>query len=334
MKIRDVAKAAGVSIATVSRVINHPEQVTGETRERVQAIIAQHNYIPNGEAKAPRRSKKKNSIAVIVTNPHAYRNIADGIGSVCIKKKYTVQIVEGIDEKSILSILKDVIIQQTDATILSAELLTPPVQKILKDEHMPFVGIGGDERDGNISRCYINYRDTAAQMAELLALKREGDALLMLCDWKDSCGRQMKEGFENAWRGKVAVRYVGNNPEDGYMHMQDVLAIGKHPDAVFAQTDDIAAGVLKAAAEAKIAVPTDMKVAGFDNSPFSAFLTPELTTVEQPTGRLGMLAARMLFDALEDEDYFDIETRAIALKGRLKIRQSCGNQKAIYQEYE
>ena len=61
---------------------------------------------------------------------------------------------------------------------------------------------------------------------------------------------------------------------------------------------------------------------------------PELTSVEQPTYRLGIAAARRLFDIIEDQDYFDIESQEIVLKGRIRIRKSCGNKKAIYEWYE
>lgn len=335
MKIRDVAKAAGVSIATVSRVINHPEQVTDETRDRVQSVIAQNNYVPNGEPKAPRRNRKKNSIAVVVPSLHTYRNVVDGIGAVCAKKNYTFQIYDNRSgEKALLSILKNLIFQQVDGLIISTDLLSQRVQGLIQEERIPYVGIGGEQWKEKINLCYINYRDSAEQVAELLSRDSSGKAVLMLCEEESSCGRQMKEGFESVWHGEITVRHVGASPDEGYLQMQEILADAEHPDVVFTQTDEMAAGVLKAAMDAHVAVPQDMRVAGFDNSPFSAFLIPELTTVEQPTHRLGMLAARMLFDVLEDEGYFDVETQQIVLKGRLKIRQSCGNRKAIYQEYE
>ena len=113
-----------------------------------------------------------------------------------------------------------------------------------------------------------------------------------------------------------------------------MLEEGARPEAIVAQHDEIAFGIVKAAREKGIQVPQEMKIVGFDNSQLSAMVTPELTTVEQPTFRLGILAGRRLFDIMEDHEYFDIEVQEIALKGRLKIRRSCGNQKSIYEEIE
>lgn len=83
-----------------------------------------------------------------------------------------------------------------------------------------------------------------------------------------------------------------------------------------------------------ITVPGNLRVVGFRDSAVSVTISPELTTVEQPTYRLGMAAARRLFDIIGESEYFDIESQEIALKGRLKIRRSCGNNKSIYEIYE
>ena len=92
--------------------------------------------------------------------------------------------------------------------------------------------------------------------------------------------------------------------------------------------------MLKAAAEKRVAVPRQLRVIGFHDGPVSTALQPELTSVEQPTYRLGIAAARWLFDILEDQEYFDIEAQEIVLKGRIRIRRSCGNRKTIYELYE
>ena len=335
MKIRDVAKAAGVSIATVSRVINHPEKVTDETREKIRAIIAQNNYIPNGEPKAPRKIRKKNSIAVIVPSLSLYRSLSEGISSICSNKNYSLlQCETGGNEKTLQTCLKSLFSQQIDGMILDTSCLNSHIRELLTEEGIPFVCIGGKKTALDVNCCYINYYDTAEKTAGLLQKNPADTALLLTAFPGSDIADQMEKGFRSVWKNSVTVRSAGNSPLEGFQFMQEYLLQNPAPDVVFTQTDELALGVIKAAQEAGISVPGAMRVAGFDNASFSSFTDPEITSTEQPTYRLGMLAARMLFDILLDEDYFDIEAQEIALKGRLKIRQSCGNKKAIYQEYE
>ena len=106
------------------------------------------------------------------------------------------------------------------------------------------------------------------------------------------------------------------------------------PDLIVAQYDEMALGAMKVAQERKIYVPRQLRFMGFFDTPASSIVLPELTSIEQPTYRLGVASARRLFDIMEDQDYFDVESQEIVLKGRLKIRHSCGNKKTIYEMYE
>lgn len=334
MKIRDVAKAAGVSIATVSRVINHPEMVTPETREHVQAVINGSNYSPAGASKQKRRDSRSKAIAFIVSGPQKLGNILLGIRSVCEKKTYVTSIYMADQEKSQMAFLENITEKQADGLIIDYDWLTSAGLEWLKTSGVPFVCVGGTGADPDVNCCYINYFDTAGQMAEKLADKAEDEALLLLNEPLDACGEQMIAGFKAKWRGRVQIEFTHNIPEESYLLMRDILDERECPAAILTQTDEMAVGVLKAVGNSGLTVAEQVRVAGFDNASYSAFLTPELTTVEQPTYRLGLLAARILFDLMEDEEMFEVEPQQIMLKGRLKIRQTCGNRKAIYQEYE
>lgn len=333
MKIRDVAEAAGVSIATVSRVLNHPELVTEETRERIQAIISQNNYSPNSEPRT-RRSKKKQAIAVMIPTLQLYRNLHAGVRSVCKNKKYGVQLcITENDPEDLQRNLRGLIAQQVDGIILASELASPSVQEQLSENHIPYICIGGRRENGGSNLCYINYYDSACKLAEYLMGLGCRSVSLFVSHSASDCKERLKAAFLDYWDGPAAVIECEDTGEGGHQALNDLLE-GELPDVIVAQYDEVAFGIIKAAAENDISVPQQLKVVGFDDSPFSTMVTPELTTVEQPTYRLGILAARRLFDTMEDEDYFDIESQEIALKGRMKIRRSCGNTKAIYEEFE
>ena len=106
------------------------------------------------------------------------------------------------------------------------------------------------------------------------------------------------------------------------------------PQAVFAVSDELAMGVIKAAREENIPLPEGLAVAGFTGSEAAAVITPALTTMEHPLERLGAVAARRLIELIEDSALYQVETHEIVLKSKLKIRRSCGNRKEIYELFE
>lgn len=334
MKIRDVAEAAGVSIATVSRVLNHPELVTEETRERIQAIISKNNYAPNTEQRQTKRSKKKQVIALVLPSFELYRNLYSGVHQACTAKKYNVQLyITENNPDDLKRIIKIIVNSSLDGAIIALEITDSHVKEKLNENNIPYVCVGGEHGDMEENLCYINYYDSACKMSEYLESLQLGQVSLILSDVPSGCREQLKRAFMDTWKKKLDIHYV-EKEGNVYRIFLELLEEGIRPEAVVVQYDEMAFGIIKAAQEKEIKVPGEMKIVGFDNSSLSTMVTPELTTVDQPTYRLGILAGRRLFDIMEDKEFFDIEVQEIALKGRLKIRRSCGNQKSIYEEIE
>ena len=139
MKIRDVAEAAGVSIATVSRVLNHPELVTQETRERIQEIISKNNYAPNTEQRQTKRTKKKQVIAVILPSFELYRNLYSGVHQICAAKKYCVQMYLIEDNPDDLKrIVKNIENGFADGVIIALEVMDSYVKEKLNEKNYYF----------------------------------------------------------------------------------------------------------------------------------------------------------------------------------------------------
>ena len=120
----------------------------------------------------------------------------------------------------------------------------------------------------------------------------------------------------------------------GYRICREEILTEKPPQAVFAVSDELAMGVIKAAREENIPLPEGLAVAGFTGSEAAAVITPALTTMEHPLERLGAVAARRLIELIEDSALYQVETHEIVLKSKLKIRRSCGNRKEIYELFE
>ena len=120
----------------------------------------------------------------------------------------------------------------------------------------------------------------------------------------------------------------------GYRTCREAILTEEPPQAVFAVSDAMAMGVIKAAREENIPLPDGLAVAGFTGSEAAAVITPALTTMEHPLERLGAVAARRLIELIEDSALYQVETHEIVLKSKLKIRRSCGNRKEIYELFE
>ena len=116
--------------------------------------------------------------------------------------------------------------------------------------------------------------------------------------------------------------------EGGYVAMGKLLQGGCPPDAVFASTDQMALGVMEKLKQMGISVPNDIAVVGCDDLEFGAVMEPGLTTITRPMYRMGLMAARLLFDNLEEEPP-QREGQKIILQAKLKIRKSCGNKERI-----
>lgn len=341
MNIHEVAKAAGVSVATVSRVINHPEIVAEKTRERVLAVLKETSYAPNLEPRS-RHIKKKHAIAVILPATLEYRNVHAGIRQIGNAKNCGVQfcLIER-DPQELLRNVRGLIAQQIDGVILAADTGVGNVLDQLREAGIPVVCIGGRRNPENDNMCYINFSESADKLGQYVIDSANESVMLLLSREESDCREGLRHGFCEAWTkagkamDRLAFLEIEESFKGGYLAASQIFDTGESiPDLILAQFDEMAIGAMKAAEERRINVPKQLHVIGFHDAPVSTAVQPELTSVEQPTLRLGIVAARRLFDIIEDQEFFDIESQEIALKGRLKIRRSCGNRKAIYEIYE
>lgn len=339
MNIHEVAEAAGVSVATVSRVINHPEIVAEKTRERVLAVLKRTSYAANAEPRS-RRARKKHAIALILPSLIEYPNVHAGVRAIAALRNCGVQLcLTGYDEADAARNIRALAAQQIDGVILAMDSGAGAAAGKLREAGIPVVLIGGRRSPGDENMCYINYQQSAHKLAQYAADTGNASAVLLLDRQDSDVKASLLEGFRQAWtaagRPESTLLQAECEPgvQGGYQAACELIE-GGAPALIVAQYDVMAAGVLKAAAEKRVAVPRQLRVIGFHDGPVSTALQPELTSVEQPTYRLGIAAARWLFDILEDQEYFDIEAQEIVLKGRIRIRRSCGNRKTIYELYE
>ncbi len=340
MNIHEVAQASGVSVATVSRVINHPELVAEKTRARVLAVLEQKRYSPNTEPRM-HTGKRKQAIALVIPSLLEYRLTPEGVRQIGNAKNYGVQIcITNYDESELIRNIRGLTAQQIDGVILAGQIGSESAYRTLREAGIPVVCINSLKRGGNEDICYINYGESAGKLAQYAIDSGNRSAVLILSDRYSGCREKLEKGFREVWNtaGRPDSSIWSVTAEEsfkgGAQAMETLLEENALPDLIVAQYDEMALGAMKVAQERKIYVPRQLRFMGFFDTPASSIVLPELTSIEQPTYRLGVASARRLFDIMEDQDYFDVESQEIVLKGRLKIRHSCGNKKIIYEMYE
>ncbi len=339
MNVREIAKLAGVSIATVSRVINRPEAVLPEKREQVLAVMRKYNYHPWTRQGGDRGRSSTIGLLVPRADDRLAIRMLDGVESVASRRGFTVYLcgTRGDAERE-RGIVSTALAQGMEGLIILTETLDVQTAAELRKRGVPFVLAGRSEAARRQNACYINYEEGGYRMVRhLLELGREN--IVLLCG-ADAPGivAQMGEGARRALseggraREARVIQAGHSGIGAGYEAAQAVCA--GSPDAVFASSDELALGLMRALRERRVNVPEQVAVAGFTDLPSGEVVVPALTTVEQPAHRLGMVAARMLFDLIDDGELLDGIPQEIVLVPKLKVRNSCGNRKPINTLFE
>lgn len=326
--IKDVSREAGVSIKTVSRVLNKERYVGAETRERVEAAVALLNFRPNAAARslAGRRSFQ---IALICDNPSPYYvyEMQSGIRDRCVLDGVRM-IAQPYDRES--ANLIDDVESLVDATNVDGLILTPPVTDypavldLLARRGVRFVRVSPGGDTGLTSSSFIDNAGAARAMTEhLIGLGHRRIGFVRgHPDYATSTQRL------SGYRAALAAAGIAEDADlirtglfdfaSGSRAATELLDLPQPPTAIFASSDDMAAGVLAVAHRRGLRVPEQLSVAGFDDTALAGVVWPPLTTIRQPTRQLGYQAADMLLAPMDTP----IERREVPFE--LIVRDSTG----------
>lgn len=338
INIRELASLAGVSIATVSRVINNPQLVQPDTREHVLEVMRRVNYAPAWTVES-RLSGRSWLIAFLFSEKdyYFYSSIRDGLESIVGLRGYTVLYcpIEAEPQRRSQQ-LKTIFEQKLDGAIWALRDFHPEDIRMIDERQVPLV-LARKYDSAPADRyncCYINFAEASYRMTRHLLEMGHRRIGLMFENVSQQFMNSFCQGWERALREEQApieddlLLNAPNTMQGGYTKAVELLERGEMPEAVFCASDEQAFGVLKAAHEKGVPVPERLAVAGFTDSPMSNLCDPELTTIDLPIYRLGIIAARMLFDVIEDTGS-EVTPGEVVLQPKLRIRRSCGNEKPI-----
>lgn len=300
MSIEKVAHLAGVSKATVSRVLNQNPGVRPDTRAKVLAAIDICDYQPNLLARQLRTSQSHMLLVLIpdITNPFCSR-VVQGIEAEAEAQGYHILLCNSGSqlrrEAAYIALLTGKVV---DGVItMDAASSLQELKELIGDA--PWVQCAEYDPAIAASSVAIDNKEAAFETVRYLASKGRRRIALVNCDMRYLYSHKREEGYraaleqlELSWCG---VAYAENvTCESGSAALGELLTQPERPDAVFAVSDVLAVGVIHAALEAGLRVPEDLAVVGFDGINFTSSLNPPLTTIEQPMNRMGVRSVQLL----------------------------------------
>jgi LacI family transcriptional regulator len=326
--IRDIAQLAGVSIATVSRVLNGRPDVSAETREAVLEVVRRERFSTNRSARGL-SGGRTGLVGVMVPVVHAdyFMFMLSGLAEALYEQDLRGVICPTMHEhEREVGLLDRLMHGTTDGAILMLPTETSDELRALNQAGFPFVVL--DPRvpldDGIASVSAANTSGGRAATEHLLALgHRRIAAITGPSGWTATEDRLV--GYRAALAGAGVMR----DPElevtadflieDGYRETTRLLSRAEPPTAIFGLNDNIAVGAVRAARAAGVRVPEDLSVVGFDDSERAEILSPALTTVRQPLGEMGRMAVSLLTRLLDGQR---LEALKVELATKLIVRES------------
>ncbi|GAC14460.1 LacI family DNA-binding transcriptional regulator [Aliiglaciecola lipolytica] len=328
--INDVARISGVSKRTVSRVINGAANVGEATRKKIEAVIQELNFSPDKQARGLAASRSF-LLGLIYDNPDALYidQVQRGVLDICSAKGYEL-VVHPCTYKSddfINNCIKFVKRSNIDGVVI-----LPPVSESrelatsFQENHIKYVRIASLDLDDHANIVVSDDRAALSDLARyIVSLGHQNIAIISgpksyfsskerlegFCDTLKQLGKKVPE--ERIIEGK-------NTYESGIDCARQLLIQTPRPQFIFANNDEMAAGVLKVAHELGILVPEQLSIAGFDDNLLASRIIPSLTTIQRPVSAMASLAATKIIAMIEGNEY-NVEEQYL-VKPHLIIRES------------
>lgn len=311
LTIEEIAELADVSRSTVSRVLNNHPSVRPEVRARVQQVIQEQRYSPRAAARSL-ASRHTDAVGLLIPRSAAaifadpfFPHVIQGITETCSKRGFFLMLSMVTAEREQDFFERVVAGRHVDGLIMLSSDIDDPILPLLIRDATPLVLVGRHPYLRDVSSADVDNQDGAAQAVRHLIELGHRRIATITGPLNMAAAMDRRDGYKQA----LAAAAIPIRPElivegdftqsGGYRAMQRLLEMAAPPTAVFAASDPMAAGALRAVHEAGLQVPADISLASFDDLPLAAMITPGLTTVHQPLFELGARAADLLLNRLD-----------------------------------
>jgi LacI family fructose operon transcriptional repressor len=325
ISIKDVAEAAGVSTATVSRVLSNGLHVRPEVRERVMAAVERLGYRPNLVARSL-RSQQSCTIGLIVSdirNPF-FTSISRAVEDTAYEQGFSVFLCNTDEDPEKEAIYLDL---QRDEHV--AGVIFSPTRQTLASFNaarfnFPLVIIDRSLPNSDVDVVVLDNTDAAYRLTTHL-IENGYQRIEALCGAMSTTGPERRAGYEKALRAHglappaEQVKYLQPKIEEGYAATMKLLALPEPPDALFTTNNLLGTGALQAIRERNLTIPDDIALVTFDETTWTSLVQPAITLIAQPTYEIGKTATELLLQRVADPGR---PIRQVILKGQLLVRGS------------
>ncbi|HSC82543.1 MAG TPA: LacI family DNA-binding transcriptional regulator [Pseudomonas sp.] len=305
--LSQVAEQAGVSAITVSRFFNQPEQVSGELRERIQAVVTALGYVPNLVA-GGLASARGRIVGMVIPNISGpiFANTIQGFSDTLAKHGYQLLLASSyFSEEQEESAVRAFLGWSPAALVVTSHFHSAGTEKLLAEADIPVVEIWDycPER-APLQVGFLHYEVGVSAARYLLDKGYQRIAFVQNSAAGDFSALERRDGYADTLRGAglepwVFVPSAAATPfEAGKQAMDALMKRTPHPDAIIFANDNLAAGALLAGQRAGLRIPQDCAVMGFGDYPFAEMLLPSLTTIQPPAREIGEIAALRLLQSL------------------------------------
>jgi len=326
--IKEVAKAAGVSTATVSRVLADKPYVRPEIRQRVLQVVDDLDYSPNRVARSL-RSQKTNIISLIVSdiqNPF-FTAVTRAVEDVASAHDMSVFVCNSDENQAKeLRYLEHMRAENVAGILFSPTRLTSEAFTEVVRTDLPIVLIDRQAVGADLDSVLIDNVRAAYELAEHL-IQDGHQRIGAMFGSTSTTGRERRQGFLQALQGyglevdPELVVTIEAREDIGYQTTQKLLSHPERPQAIYCSNGLVARGAFRALRESGLRIPEEVGFASFDDTAWGALVEPPVTVIRQPTYEIGKTATELLLERLREPER---ATRRVVLKPTLVVRGSCG----------
>ncbi|MDD3191128.1 MAG: LacI family DNA-binding transcriptional regulator [Bacilli bacterium] len=304
-KIYDIAGAAGVSLATVSRVLNHPEKVKKGTREKVLRIIKEKGYKPNANARGL-ASRKSTTVAVVV--PTVLRasisEMIQGIADSAKKYGYSIRLFVNGQHQTSTDAWSDVIASSVDGILFMNDEMENETYELIEHTPVPVIFINALSKSTKIGSVGIDNEDCSYRVTKEMITRGFKDILFITTEHKYAVNDLKEKGYRRAMEEFRLLPSVFKSSGDLAINEKQFKEMldSRTPEVVFAVRDSMAISFMNVASKRGIKIPAQMQVVGFQNTRYAELSNPKLSCVETPIYEIGNVAMEKLTELMKNAE--------------------------------
>lgn len=325
IKIYDIAGAAGVSLATVSRVLNHPDKVKEATRNKVLRIISEKGYKPNANARGL-ASRHSTTVAVVIPelSRASVAEMIQGIDDAAKKYGYTIRLFINKDPDNERELWSEVIASSVEGILFMNDEMTKEIYQMIDYTPVPVVFVNALSKKDTIGSVCVDYEECAFDITNKMIEKGNKNIVFVGTEHKYTLNEMKQKGYVRAMteaKLEPKLYYSSGDIAKNEKYFSELLDKDV-PDVALVVRDSMAISLMNVAQKRGIKVPTDLQVIGFQNTRYALLSNPKLTCAEIPIYDMGSNAMSYLTKLMKEENFKHKKAEKILLPYDIVWRES------------